>query len=362
MITVDQRTRRDDEITPVDAGALLRATSCPSACVADGWLAEPGARELAPRPLAIEVDGRQLDPGARRRRRRRAAGRRRRDGARVRLDDEQLTDLVHDVRTPMGFLTGGDLAAGAGPPRRLPRLVGRAPLAARPAAGAHRAARSTSATATARRSTSHRGFGPDDDPEEHGPLPRRGRLPPPHRRVHRGRDGHGVGRHGRRLPALRARTTAARGGPPRASGEHRAVRLQHFHEHSPTTAVAARRTTASPGIAGLTTDGHRPEASVRRQRGRGAGEAARRGRGHLRPAVAQGLQPRPPLLPLLLDDRRHLGHRRRRRTPGQLRVVAGSHRALDPARVRARAASTSPRSTCPRRPATSPCTSAARCT
>ena len=34
--------------------------------------------------------------------------------AHVRLDDEDLADVVHDLRTPMGFFTGGDLDMPAG--------------------------------------------------------------------------------------------------------------------------------------------------------------------------------------------------------------------------------------------------------
>ena len=107
MLTVDQRTRRDDELVAVDAVDLFER-QLPELLRERRDLAEPGTRELAPRPLAIETpdgtwtlaldDGRIVvrpgDADAK---------------AHLRLDAEQLTDLVHDVRTPLGFLTGGDL-------------------------------------------------------------------------------------------------------------------------------------------------------------------------------------------------------------------------------------------------------------
>src|SRR5439155_8189442 len=44
------------------------------------------------------------------------------------------------------------------------------------------------------------------------------------------------------------------------SGEHRVVRLQHFQEHSPTTA-SLLEDDRLVDISRLTTDGHRPDAS-----------------------------------------------------------------------------------------------------
>jgi hypothetical protein len=118
-----------------------------------------------------------------------------------------------------------------------------------------------------------------------------------------------------------------------ASGERRAVRLQHFDEHSPTTAalLADDRLTR---IARLTTDGHRPEA----QFGGNAIEAL------VKPLdVVEGISD----LPWHKDC--SLGRHSYRccsmtigisvtgadASSGQLRVVAGSHRALvQPAFVR----------------------------
>ena len=107
MRSVDVRTRTDADVTPVDAATFF-GTDLPAALDANAHLAVDGARELNPKPLAIAVDGQawtlrlgdtavdlhEGDADA---------------AAAVVLDDEGLTDLVHDVRTPMGFFTGGDL-------------------------------------------------------------------------------------------------------------------------------------------------------------------------------------------------------------------------------------------------------------
>src|SRR4051812_6860274 len=103
MASVDFRTRTDAGIAPVDPGAFFEH-DLPALIDARSDLAVPGARELSPRPLALEVDGRPwtlslsddglaVTAGA--------------DGAGAVavLDGEELTDLVHDVRTPMGFFT-----------------------------------------------------------------------------------------------------------------------------------------------------------------------------------------------------------------------------------------------------------------
>jgi len=107
MASVDFRTRTDAGIAPVDPGEFFKH-DLPSLIDARGHLAVPGARDLKPKPLAIDVDGHAwtlslsddalvVTPGA--------------DGAAAVavLDEEELIDLVHDVRTPMGFFTGGDL-------------------------------------------------------------------------------------------------------------------------------------------------------------------------------------------------------------------------------------------------------------
>jgi len=107
MASVDFRTRTDAGIAPVDPGAFFEH-DLPALIDAHGDLAIPGARELSPKPLAIDVDGQAWtlalsDDGLTV-----TAGADHAAAVAV-LDGEELTDLVHDVRTPMGFFTGGDL-------------------------------------------------------------------------------------------------------------------------------------------------------------------------------------------------------------------------------------------------------------
>ena len=95
-----------------------------------------------------------------------------------------------------------------------------------------------------------------------------------------------------------------------ADGEERAVRLPRFQEESPATAALLEETISSFRLASVTGDGHVPQdqggnkiegALVKAHRGR---------RGHLRPALAHGLQPRAALLALLQPYVWDLGHRR----------------------------------------------------
>src|SRR5688572_14435681 len=107
MISVDLRTRTDDMIEPVDPTGFF-GNDLPALIERHGRLAVPGAAELSPRPLAFTVGDRSWTLAL--------------DGdalvlsdgdeeavASVVLDDEGLTDLVHDVRGAMGFFTGGEL-------------------------------------------------------------------------------------------------------------------------------------------------------------------------------------------------------------------------------------------------------------
>lgn len=109
-MSVDVRTRVDGPVTPVDAADWFSALPALAALAADR--VEPGAAELAPRPLSMVVgnaccslafeDGAVVvAPGVTSERR-------------WLLTGEELTDLVHDVQTPMGFLTSGRLALEGG--------------------------------------------------------------------------------------------------------------------------------------------------------------------------------------------------------------------------------------------------------
>ena len=329
MISVDLRTRRDADITEVDPVAFFD-DELPVRMARDGAIALPGARELWPRSLAIEVEGRTwtlfLEPDALR-----VTPGDSDAAARVVFDREQLTDLVHDVRTPMGFLTGGDLRQERG---RLDDLLDwwvvlRSLLDLRPA---HTAGAIDFRDADGAPLDLHRGFGPDDSPEEMAQfLGEAGFLhlidvftQDEMDAISRDMDEafpHYTPDDGRSWWA----TTR--------SGEHRAVRLQHFHEHSPTTA-ALLEDDRLLRIARLTTDGHKPDAAW----GGNVIEAL------VKPLdVVEGISD----LPWHKDC--SLGRHSYRccsmtvgisvtgadASTGQLRVVAGSHRALmQPAFVR----------------------------
>jgi hypothetical protein len=110
MGSVDLRTRTSADIRPVEAAAFF-GEELPTLIAARSELAVPGAREMLLRPLAFVVDGStwvlRFD-----------GDRFSIEGAAVPPDDvhtivglsaEQLEDLVNDLRTPVGFLAGGDL-------------------------------------------------------------------------------------------------------------------------------------------------------------------------------------------------------------------------------------------------------------
>jgi hypothetical protein len=106
MVTLDFRTRTDDDIVPVATRSFFD-DALPDLIEANGAGAVVGARELAVEPFTMQtesgtwtlalVDGR-IDL--------RRAG----DGAAlVRLRDDDIADIVNDLKTPMTFLTGGAL-------------------------------------------------------------------------------------------------------------------------------------------------------------------------------------------------------------------------------------------------------------
>ena len=106
-MSVDVRTRSAADVRAVDPREFFH-DELPALFAEHAGLAAPGARELGLRPFGVSVDGRGwtltfdessfgvtagVDDAA----------------AVVRLDAAGLADLVNDVRTPMGFFTGGDL-------------------------------------------------------------------------------------------------------------------------------------------------------------------------------------------------------------------------------------------------------------
>ena len=105
-MTLDLRTRLDRDVRPVDVGEFFEV-ELPQLAADRSDLAVPGALELDVAPLAVEFtegtwtlsvadDAVRVAPG---------------DSGRtmVRLEQADLTDLVHDQRTPMTILTAGEL-------------------------------------------------------------------------------------------------------------------------------------------------------------------------------------------------------------------------------------------------------------
>lgn len=166
MVSVDLRTRTAADEQPVDPRQFFDET-LPELLTDRSDLAGPGAVELGLAPLAIEVDGDSWlltsDEG-------RFAvtptnGPSPRAVAHWRLDTEGLGDLVNDTRTPIGFMTGGDLDLPSG---RLEHLLDwwavlRSVLDGRPV---HTAGSVTFHDRDGGPLDLGRSFGPDDDPSE----------------------------------------------------------------------------------------------------------------------------------------------------------------------------------------------------
>jgi Phytanoyl-CoA dioxygenase (PhyH) len=112
MVSVDVRTRTAADVRAVDANDFF-GRELPRAFEQRGAFALAGARELAPRALAITVDGSSwtlelagdrltVTPGV-------GAG-----AAQIRIGAQDLTDIVNDLVTPMTIFTAGELDMAAG--------------------------------------------------------------------------------------------------------------------------------------------------------------------------------------------------------------------------------------------------------
>jgi len=172
----------------------------------------------------------------------------------VRLDAEDLSDLVNDIRTPMGLFTGGDLDMPAGGLDDFLDwwVVLRSLVDGRPV---HTTGAVTFVDRDGEPLDLTRSFSLDDDREEMSHfLAEAGYLhltgvfePDEMARVSDEMDA--------AAPTYSSgdgRSWWARTG----DGRDRLVRMQYFHEHSPTT-TALLADERLQGIGGLTTDGHR---------------------------------------------------------------------------------------------------------
>jgi hypothetical protein len=115
MASVDIRTRTAADVRPVDPAAFLD-DELPRLLAERGDLAVPAAIEMELAPITLVVDGDAwvlaLDGDGFTVRRIASADDA--PGTVVGLDAEQLADLVNDLRTPVGFLTAGDLDVRTG--------------------------------------------------------------------------------------------------------------------------------------------------------------------------------------------------------------------------------------------------------
>ena len=250
MVTLDLRTRVDGDLESIDVVDLFEE-QLPQLASERSYLAVPGARELDVDPFTVETpDGvwtLSLDGDAVRV----VAG----DGgqASVRLDSAELTDIVHDLRTPMTLLAAGSLD--------MPRgdlgdfldwwVVLRSLLDARPV---HTGGAIDFQDRDRRELNLRRSFTLDDDPAdlahflaEAGFLHLRSVFSPEE-----------MAEVSADIDAALPRYVPDDGRSwwaTTASGEERAVRLQWFHEQSSVTA-ALLEDDRLLRIAKLTSDGH----------------------------------------------------------------------------------------------------------
>jgi hypothetical protein len=111
--SVDVRTRTAADVRAVDATDFFEH-ELPDAFEARAALAVPGARELAPRRLRIEVDARSWTLSFDGDRFTVTSGGDGAADAAVRLDADTIGDIVNDLVTPMTLFTAGELDMPAG--------------------------------------------------------------------------------------------------------------------------------------------------------------------------------------------------------------------------------------------------------
>ena len=105
-MTIDLRTREDADVETIDVADFF-ASELPDLAAEHSTLAVPGARELGVQPLTVETVAGTWTLSVENDNVRVCAG----EGghAKVRLDEDEITDIVHDRRTPMTLLAAGTL-------------------------------------------------------------------------------------------------------------------------------------------------------------------------------------------------------------------------------------------------------------
>jgi hypothetical protein len=231
LVSLDLRTRTDDDIRPVASRSFFE-DELPALVDARAELARSGARELGIEPLAVETpsgtwtlalvgDTFTVTRGDR-------------GAACVRLGDDDVADLVNDLKTPMTYVTGGALDITRGNLGDFLDwwVVLRALVDGR---RAHTAGSVDFRDRSGAPLDLHRSFSPDDDDADiahflaqAGFAHLRGWFDPDTmEQVSVDMD--------RALPTYR-RDDGRSWWAKTADGTDRCVRMQFFHEHSPTTA------------------------------------------------------------------------------------------------------------------------------
>ena len=252
MVSIDVRSRTAADVRSVDAADFF-ATELPALLTDRASLAARGARELDLRPFAFDIDGRGWTVTFDGDRFSVAAGSN--DAATiVRLDAEGFDDLVNDLRTPVAYFTGGDLDLPRG---RLEDfldwwVVLRSLLDGR---RVHTAGAVTFIDRDGRTLDLRRAFRIDDDPADIGHFLGEAGF------VHLTGvfDEHEMRAVSDEMDAAMSSYTPNDGRSWWAvtrDGEQRLVRMQYFHDASPTTRSLLVDDRLQR-LAGLTDDGHR---------------------------------------------------------------------------------------------------------
>ncbi len=250
-MTLDLRTRQDGELQTIDVVSLFEE-ELPALASERSDLAVPGARELNVGPLTVESPHGAWTLSVADNRVQVVAG----DGgaASVRLDDAELSDIVHDLRTPVTLVAAGTLDMPRGDLGDFLNwwVVLRSLLDARPV---HTAGAVSFTDRDGTELDLRRSFTLDDDPADIAHfLAEAGFL---HlRSVFTSEEMAEVSAD---IDAALPRYVPDDGRSwwaTTAGGEQRAVRLQWFHEQSPITA-ALLQDDRLLRIASLTEDGHR---------------------------------------------------------------------------------------------------------
>jgi hypothetical protein len=258
MVSLDLRTRSDSDTHPIDAGEFFDQR-LPALASNGAALVIPGALELGIRPMSVITDEGSWTLSVT------ATSLKVRSGdhgeSAVRLDADELSDIVHDLRTPMTLLAAGTLDMVRG---NLGDFLDWWVVLRSLIDGdaVHSAGSIEFLDRRGEPLDLHTSFASDDDPEEMAHfLAEAGYLhlggvftEEEMAQVSADMDAAMPSYHPEDGRSWWART---------AAGEHRAVRLQWFHEQSP-TATGLLGDDRFLAIGRLTSDGHQARTAGNR--------------------------------------------------------------------------------------------------